>query len=342
MSREMQKYPKIYHFSSKNVNLEDFLDKDIVITEKIDGKNFRILIDLSAMKLHFGSKRVEMGNEKFQYDVFNKAIDIFLETFTTDTFDSLIHILQDQIEEGVASYLLIFGEYLGSNREGILLYERTPRKYVVVFDMVYGYLIFDKETNGLVEKTVVLNQLNHYDIFRLILEFLGLEEVPIFFMGKVNNKEEIIRMAKEFIQTKKPLLGGKQIEGVVIKAGDYHRSTKIVHKDFSEALNGKVGFDKAKKGKIRTVEDLADYITERYITKGRVMKAVNLLEAEKGKIDLKDTGDVIKTVFTDVLEEEEKEIRSMLDKILTKALSKYSSKIVKLFRELLLESDRDG
>lgn len=99
------------------------------------------------------------------------------------------------------------GEVIAKPKHNHLAYERVPAGNIVIFDIDRGM----EDFLGYIDK--------QQEALRL-----GLETVPYMFYGTVNNPETV----RSFLD-RKPLLGGKMIEGIVIKAyGHYGEDKKTL------------------------------------------------------------------------------------------------------------------
>jgi len=206
--------------------------------------------------------------------------------------------IKDQLMRGV----IYRGEYLQSPRHNALKYDRVPIRNVILFD-IEDLSIGD----------------NYYppEFVQKEAERLGLECVPTYFEGKCDSQ-----FLLQYLE-KKPILGGEQIEGVVVKnyampdASGKFLKAKMVRSDYKEIQTTE--WKKAH----ASGKDVSWQIVLALRTEARWNKAVQHLKEEGKLLDApQDIGNLIKAVNLDVLEEEADEIKEILFKHYWKDISR--------------------
>ena len=285
-------------FSMGHRAIKEIFDDGVLIEEKVDGSQFSFgMID---GVLHVRSK----GREFDVYacdDMFKKACETVLE-------------LAPLLHEGWTYR----GEYLSKPKHNALAYDRTPEKYIIIFD------IATDEENYLsyCEKGIEAKR-------------LGLEVVPLLSAGKIDSIEQI-----RTLLAKPSILGGQLIEGVVIK--NYNRFThqkkvmmgKYVSESFKEVHRQEWKKDNP------TTGDIMLRLVEEYRTPARWNKAIQHLR-ENGQLlnDPKDIGPLMKEVSQDVWKECRDEIKEKLFEYAWKHLSRNLTRgLPEYYKKHLLES----
>ena len=192
-------------------------------------------------------------------------------------------------------------EYLEKPKHNTLAYNRTPDNTLIIYDINTGL----EEYMSPAEKAVWSAR-------------IGLECVPLLFQGRVENFE----MFKDFLE-RESVLGGCKIEGVVVK--NYSLFTqekkvalgKYVSEDFKEKHTKEWGESNPSQG------DFVLKLAEQYRTEARWNKAIQHLR-EQGLLEgsPRDIGLLIKEVGTDILKEEENEIKEALFKHFWKQINR--------------------
>ena len=267
--QHINSYPSIYALGHKAI--QGIFDTEVLIEEKVDGSQFSFgVVDGELSCRSKGKDIVLDAPEK----MFGKAIEV---------------VKSLPLREG----WVYRGEYLQSPKHNTLSYSRTPKNFIILFDINTGL----EEYMSYIEK-------------REEAERLGLECVPIMFQGKVDNFEEF----KSFLE-KESVLGGSLVEGVVVK--NYSLFTqekkvamgKYVSESFKETHQGEW------KRTNPNNRDLETILIEEYRTPARWQKAVqHLKEKELISGSPKDIGVLMKEVSEDVRKECEEEIKEKLFK----------------------------
>jgi len=164
-------YPKV--FALGHSAIQDLLLDDVIVEEKIDGSQFSFGVFSGEMKVR--SKGCQI-NLEYPEKLFAPAVDIVKSLPLHDGW----------------TYR---AEFLRKPKHNVLAYDRTPRKFLIVFDINTGhemYLGYDAKANE--------------------ADAIGLECVPMIYGGHVDGPEQI----HEWL-TRTSILGGQRIEGVVLK-----------------------------------------------------------------------------------------------------------------------------
>ena len=262
-------YPSIYQIGHKIIL--DIFSSNVSIEEKIDGSQFSFGKIEGVLKCKSkGAQIIIDAPEK----MFNKAIE---------TVKQLEHLL---VPEWVYRC-----EYLASPKHNTLAYNRVPAQNIIIFDINTGNEVY----------------LDHLDK-QLEATRLGLECVPLFYEGMVENLE----FFRKLLETQS-VLGGTRIEGVVVKNYNLFTADKkvMMGKYVSEA------FQEIHKGEWRksnpTSTDIVDELVEKYCTPARWTKAAqHLRDAGTLTESPRDIGDLMKEVPNDILKECEDEIKEIL------------------------------
>jgi hypothetical protein len=182
-------------------------------------------------------------------------------------------------------------EYLQKPKHNSLAYNRVPEKHLIIFDI-----------NTSEEKYL------SYDDKKKEAERIGLEIVPIIYLGKIDNAETLTR----FLETDS-ILGGQKIEGMVIK--NYNRFGVDKHVLMGKYVSEK--FKEIHRGEWRksnpTKTDILQFLINKYKTPARWEKAIQHLN-ERGELTNtpKDIGSLLKEIQTDTENECIDEIKSTL------------------------------
>lgn len=188
-------------------------------------------------------------------------------------------------------------EYLAKPKHNVLNYACIPAGHLVLFDV--------RRADGSYEWPGNLPE---------IAEKLGISAVPVLFLGDAEQLSP--ERLQELLRTKS-FLGGCEIEGIVIKnygkphpesqSGKAPRTATIVNDAFKEKhasgpINGKAAKDA-----------VAQVIINRYRTEARWLKAIqHLKEAGKLANGPEDIGPLLAEIHTDLLAEEQDEIKQAL------------------------------
>ncbi len=284
-------FPKIFALGS--VYIQNIYDGPVEITEKIDGSQF--VFGVVNGELFIRSKRKQLFPE-YPEKMFIQAID-----YVSGLYES----------GKLPNNLVFFCEYLKAEKHNLLKYSRIPKNHF----MLFGVATPDESFS------------NYESILEWSSEF-NIEPVPIIEMCEGKELRDI-----EFIKTlidQKSVLGGCQIEGIVVKnynqtvmVGDRPlpiTAAKFVSEQFKEVKGSGVW------KKENTTSGKWEQFIESYRTEARWNKAVQHLK-ESGELDSepKDIGKLIKEVNKDIIDEEEDVIKDFLFKTFGKDLIRRST-----------------
>lgn len=297
-------YSKIYNLGHGAV--EHIFDSEVVLQEKLDGSQFSwtLVEEESKLVLKARSHHREI-NLDAPDNMFQKAIES-------------IKALEPHLTVGWTYR----AEYMRKPKANTLAYDRTPKLYLAVFDIDAGEEKYLSPTDVKAE-----------------CDRLGLEIVPTFFVGKVEDIETL----KSLLETTS-FLGGQKIEGVVAKNYskiDEKTGKTLMAKHVSEKfreLNHKDFKDRnpSSKGVLETI--IAEVKSE-----ARWQKAYQHL-LERGKIshEPKDIGLLIRELNKDTLEELEQHIKDRLFKWAWKDISRAIGRgFPEWYKNLLMERQFD-
>lgn len=340
----MKKYPKIDHKTKSGVNFEPFeSENNIVIQEKVDGENFRIEITrdfkiegipMTEYGFRFGSRNVDNINKDSSYGHAIRKLDDEAE-FRPKDIDNMFTMLSKHYEEPIHK-VTVFGEYMPSSKPKKIPYDRHPKNYVAVFDV----MVSNEEEYAFLHPADVN--------YGKICDTLQVDQVPILYIGNGSNMQDFIKTNEAFFD-KESYLGNHKIEGTVAKNYDNFLDEKGV-KMVSHSYGGdRLGLPMIKfvqphlqehayveKADTRTIEGIAQFVGDRCITEGRVYKALTKLEFEnQEQCDRTNTREIIKEVMNDVLVEEDDHIKKMLYKEFKSKFGTNAKKIVQTYFKLL-------
>lgn len=182
-------------------------------------------------------------------------------------------------------------EYLQKKKHNVITYDRIPDKHLIIFDINTGDEVYlDYPSKAIEAKRI------------------GLEIVPVMYIGKVSDPCEILALLSN-----KSVLGGQRVEGIVIK--NYSRfgldkkvlMGKYVSEEFKEVHAGEWKKANPSKG------DITEFLINSYKTTSRWDKAIQHLR-DSGKLTQspKDIGALIKEVQEDIESEEKEQIKNKL------------------------------
>lgn len=241
--------------------VKDIFSKVCTIEEKIDGSQFSF--GVIEGRLRIKSHHQDISDIVGDWGLFTEAIAYVRELHQ-----------QGKLVPGWTYR----GEVIQKKKHNKLEYDRVPNHCIVGFDIATG----EEQYLGYVDKVSEFRKLD-------------LECVPYYYYGVVNNPETI-----KTLLDRRPLLGGKIIEGVVIKAyGVYGEDKKtLMAKYVSEA------YKEVKPGEATGKDFLAEMI-EKYRSEARWDKAIQTLRDE-GKLlgEAKDIGPLVGQITLDLRGEE--------------------------------------
>lgn len=264
----MRKYPKIYNLG--HAAIKDIFKESVTIEEKIDGSQFSFCKNNDELFCRSKGADIHLGAPE---KMFTEAVDTIKE-------------LSPVLKEGY----LYRAEYLKKPKHNTLVYNRIPKKHIIIFDIQTGLEEYMSYTDKAIEAARI-----------------GLECVPILYEGNVDS----IKFFRDFLS--RPSCLGGMIEGVVVK--NYQRFTldkeamlgKFVSESFKEVHRSEW------KSSHPSKNDIIFCLIQEYKTPARWQKAIIHLR-ERGLIEdsPKDIGLIIKEVQRDILDECKGEIQEKL------------------------------
>ena len=300
-------YPSLFALGHRLT--KTIFDNDVIVQEKIDGSQFSFGID-RLNNLHIRSKGCT---------IYPESVDKLFRNAVTQVL-----LIKDKLLPGH----IYRSEAVTSPRHNHLQYSRTPKGYIVLFDIEQTLDVPDKleGSSAFLTPEEVTKQ----------AELLEIEPIKNLFSGKISSAADVLHFMELESQ-----LGGPKLEGVVIKNYQQFGPDKkvIIAKYVSEAFKeaSKVSFAGSNPGKKEIVERLIEALS----TEARYRKAVqHLREAGKLTESVKDIGALIEEVKQDILKEEEDNIKNVLFTHFAKEIVRGASKgIPEWYKKLLLESN---
>jgi len=288
-------YPSVYALGHSAI--KDLFDDEVLIQEKVDGSQFSF--SLNGDTLYFKSKRCQVypnGTDMFQDGV--KAIT--------------------EIQHLLTPGWIYRGEYLNKPKHNVVCYKRIPIRNIIIFDINDGLESYLSPVKVKAE-----------------CDKIGLEYVPIFFKGKINNFEDL----EELLKTESCL--GNTIEGIVIKNYSRFGQDKkcLMGKWVREEIKEKISGTSKKSHK-----DIFIIMGLQLRTEARWRKAIQHLK-EQGLIsnEPKDIGPLMKEIHEDILKEEKEEIKEELFKWAWKKIARIiTSGFPEWYKQELAKSQFEG
>lgn len=266
-------YPKIWNLG--HASAKELLLDEVVVEEKIDGSQFSFgSID--------GELKIRSKGQQMNIDAPEKMFSL-----AVDTVKNLF------INGRLIPGWTYSGEYLQKAKHNVLAYDRTPKGYIILFDI----------------RTDEEQYLNPYQK-QAEAERLGLEVVPELFAGRITDAAQLMEFMDRI-----SVLGGQKIEGFVIK--NYKRfgidKKALMGKHVSEAFKEKHKVDW--KTENPSQGDIVEVLCQAYRTPARWDKAIIHLK-EQGKIEgtPRDIGALILESKADLEKECAEEIKEALFK----------------------------
>ena len=264
-------YPAVYAIGHKVI--KDLFVGEVIVEEKIDGSQFSMGVINGELCCRSKGKQIILDAPE---KMFAKAI----ETAT-------------ELKEELHPEWIYRCEFLQKPKHNVLLYNRVPKKNLVLYDVMVGI----EDYASYVTKEAEAKR-------------LGLDCVPLLYFGKLSE----LSVLNELLETVS-VLGGTLVEGVVVKNYDLFTQQKkyaigkYVSEKFKEVADGDW------KRRNPSQNDLLQQLIVRYRTEARWSKAVRHLE-ERGELlgEPKDIGSLMKEVAIDTRKECEDEIKDILFK----------------------------
>ena len=276
MAIEFHKYKKIYRLGhEENKDIFSNPDDIIVIQEKIDGGNFRFMINDG--KVIIGSRTQQLTDDE--------GIDANMN----DMFSKCAEFVRDKLKDTNLSLY-----------QGLVFYGENCVKHTMNYDwdrmpLFLGFDILDLNTGEFLDHTTV----------KMIYSHLGLKTVPHIKTCKVS---EIGEINDDMVPDSEYALESaedKKAEGIVFKNYNKQIMAKYVRDKFkeknSEAFGGTPMYNK--------VDDTnnAEFIFK-YCTNQRIEKVIFKNLNEGNALDMRLMGSIIKETYEDIIEEEWRDI----------------------------------
>jgi len=254
--------------------ISPIFEDEVEVTEKIDGSQFCFgKINGELFMRSKGTQQYAENPDK----MFKEAVDYVVS-----------------IEEKIPDNTVLYCEYLKNPKHNVLSYSRIPRNHLICFGVADSTESFKKNYKDIAEK-------------------LGIETVPVLYIGKVNSPQELL----DFLE-KESVLGGPKMEGVVVK--NYNKPFllggqpiplmcgKYVSEAFKEVHRERWGEENTARGKFQLFK-------ESFRTDARWEKSIQHL-AEAGQLENspRDIGKLLGEVKKDIEEEEKENIKNYLYK----------------------------
>jgi hypothetical protein len=269
MITSWHRYPSTFNLG--HPNLSELFADPIVVEEKIDGSQFSFGIFDGQIKVRSKGKEIFLENPE---KMFLPAIETVLK-------------LKDLLRDGWTYR----AEFLSKPKHNTLCYNRTPKDFLILFDV-------NPSEETYLDYTEKFNEANR----------LGLECVPLLHAGEKLDYDQF----KALLQ-KESVLGGPKIEGFVVKNYfKFGRDKKcLIGKFVSEDFKEKHGVEWKKMNPGQ--DDIIHLIGSSLKTEARWNKAIQHLRDE-GKLEnsARDIGLLLKEVGLDVLKDSEQEIKEQL------------------------------
>lgn len=285
-------YPSIFTLGHRAI--KDLLNFDVTVEEKVDGSQFSFGLvpthqndDGNAVDAVY----TEIDGVDYSLKIRSKGcvMNIVAPEKMFNAAATTVRDLADKLHPGWTYR----GEYLAKPSHNALAYDRVPTGHIIIFDINTGN-----------------QEYLDYPSKRAEADRLGLETVPLIFSGRVKSVESV----REFLG-RVSILGGQNIEGVVIKPIGYNLYGtdkkcllgKFVSEAFKEVHRKSWGTSNP------SVTNIMDTIAKNYGTQARWNKAIqHLREAGRLVDDLQDIGPIIKEIPADILSECESDIKDAL------------------------------
>lgn len=298
-------YPKVQTLGHRS--LQNFLDHEMVVQEKIDGSQFS-----------FG-----WFPEKDDADGMGLMIRSKGAIIHADAPPKMFARAVDTVKDLRAQNLLVpgwtyRGEVVDKPQHNALTYDRIPVGRIILFDINDG-----------------MESYISYEDLPTISASMGLESVPALFTGRITSVAEVRR----FLDTIS-CLGGQKIEGVVLKPKDRNvfgidgklLMGKFVSEEFKEVHKRTWGESNPSN------KDIVQKLIDALATPARFNKAlIHLREEDKITNSPKDIGLLIKYAQKDITEEEMTFVQDTLVKHFLPTIVRSATKgLPQWYKDLLL------
>jgi len=297
---QLTKFPKI--FAIGNNYIRGIFEDEVEVTEKVDGSQYSLGKFDNELKCRSKGKEIVLDAPE---KMFIEAVEYSIK-------------IQDRIPNNTQ----VTVEYLQKPKHNLLKYDKIPKNHMALFSV--------KSEDEYV---------SDYDVLKEYAKELDIDVVPLLFYGKVDNPEDIFKLLET-----ESFLGGVKIEGIVAKnynkgidiGGHIYRVMcgKYVSEKFKEVQNKEWKTTHTGKGKL-------EVLIEAFRSEARWDKAIQALkELDQLENDPKDIGKLIKHIQSDIVAEEQEEIKIALwkifkDQILRKSIVGFPE----YYKEKLLENN---
>jgi hypothetical protein len=267
----LHSYPSIFAIGHSAIG--DLLSHEVIVEEKVDGSQI-------SFGLIEGELFIRSRGAKIQADA------------PEGMFANGVKAIQE-IKALLTEGWTYRGEYLSKPKHNTLAYSRTPKNYIILFDINSGLEVYLSPEEKRAEA-----------------ERIGLECVPQLFQGKIESPTHL----RELLRFES-VLGGQNIEGVVVKPVGY----SLFGRD-KKALLGKYVSETFKEKHIKdwknsnpTQNDVIVTLGQTYNSEVRWQKAIQHLR-DDGKLEgsPRDIGPLIQEIPADILKDSEQEIKNAL------------------------------
>ena len=278
-------YPQVFNLGHKAI--VDLLKDPVVVQEKVDGSQFSFgLMHLGGWEGAHTAHELKMRSKGCKVTPENAG----MFKLAVEAVAKRVHLLTPGF--------IYRGEFLAKPKHNALAYDRTPKDYIILYDIQRGAGDFLSP----VEMELEANRIE-------------LETVPFYSVNmdpQNMSLENCMTWLKSLLDVTS-ILGGQKVEGVTIK--NYTRFGFDAKPLFGKYVSEKFKEVHAKEWKIEHPHggDILDILTARYRSEARWMKAVQHLR-ERGELEdsPRDIGKLFKEVPTDLLKECKDEIMTIL------------------------------
>jgi len=265
------RYPKILELGATPIL--DIFKHDVIVEEKVDGSLFRIG-KTDKGDFFMGSKSVDIYEENIP-KMFEKVCEYGLK-------------IKDKVPNGFA----FFCEYLEKPKHNVLVYERIPKNYLMLFEVWDGKRFSSKEKEKWAKK-------------------FNIEASPILFKGEIKSVEDI-----EHLLEKESFLGKEKVEGLIVKNyRDFYLLGGKAQPMFGKYVREQFKERHEKEWKTKTTKGKLESYIESFRNENRWMKAIfHLRDKQKLEFDPRDIGKLLKELEEDIKSEEAENIKEYLYK----------------------------
>ena len=263
----------------------DIFKEDVEISEKIDGSQFC-----------FGKVNGELYLR-------SKGAQLYVDNPEKMFAEGIDYVYQHQ--SLLPDNFIFYAEYLKNRKHNTLMYGRIPKNHLMLFGVMDLTHTFHTNLEEWADK-------------------LDIECVPIIYRGKIESADELAKLLD-----RESILGEAKIEGVVVK--NYTRkfllggqpmplmAGKYVSENFKEVHKERWGTEEKTKGRMQI-------FFESFRTEARWEKSVQHLR-DQGLLlqEPKDIGKLLKSVYEDIDQEEQEEVKEWLWKEFNKELKRVST-----------------